>query len=43
MNEDKNERDKGIHIPSPKRLVRHKEQDEEKIKVAADAEQHISS
>lgn len=39
---DKNERDKRIHIPSPKQLLRHKERDEEKINVTADAEQHIS-
>lgn len=43
MYEDKNERVKGIHIPSPKQLVRHKERHEEKINVAADVEQHISS
>lgn len=39
---DKNERDKRIHIPSLKQLLRNKERDEEKINVAADAEQHIS-
>lgn len=42
--QNKNERDKRTHIPSPKQLLRHKEraEAEEKINVAGDAEQHIS-
>jgi len=39
---DKNERDKRTHIPAFKHLLRHQERAEEKIYVAAEAEQHIS-